>query len=114
MSSQRDFFVQLTENRSQQSLGRISTTDNRALGLFGLITALMAGLWAIDLAPSMHRSNLHTFEHARVITTLLILGIAFFTSGYSLLLTVQYDSPDVEQFYRKYYSQRDSAIGLNI
>ncbi len=38
MSSPNGFFVELTENRLQQSLARISTTDNRALGLLGLIT----------------------------------------------------------------------------
>ena len=109
MSTQDDFFVELTENRLQQSLARINTTDSRALGLLGLITVLMAGLWAVYLVPTLHHTASRTFEYDRVIVTLVILVISLFTAGYSLLLTVQYDSPDMAEFYRKYYSHKDAA-----
>ena len=109
MSAQNDFFVQLTENRLQQSLARISTTDNRALGLLGLITVLMGGLWAVYLAPTIHHAATRTFEHDRVIATIVILVISFFTAGYSLLLTVQYDNPDMAEFYREYYTSPDKS-----
>lgn len=109
MSSQPDFFVQLTENRLQQSLVRINTTDNRALGLLGLITVLMAGLWATDLAPTLHRMDSHTAQHGRIIVALVILVIALLAAGYSLLLTVQYDNPDMAEFYRKYYAVPDRS-----
>lgn len=77
----------------------------RSLGQL-LITVLMAGLWAVYLAPTLHHTAARSFEHDRVIATLVILVVALFTAGYSLLLTVQYDSPDMAEFYRRYYSQQ--------
>lgn len=109
LTPNNNFFVELTESRLQQSLIRISTTDNRALGLLGLIIVLMTGLWAVALSPTFHRSIPHTSHHVRVITTLAILIIALFTAGYSLLLTVQYDNPDMAEFYREYYANPDQS-----
>lgn len=69
----------------------------------------MTGLWAVALSPTFHRSIPHTFHHVRVITTLAILMIALFTAGYSLLLTVQYDNPDMAEFYREYYANPEQS-----
>ncbi|NMP21668.1 hypothetical protein [Sulfobacillus harzensis] len=110
MSSLQDFFVELTENRLQQSLARISITDNRALGLLGLVTVLMGGLWAVYLAPTLHHTALPgTMDHDRVIVALVVLTISLFAAGYSLLLTVQYDNPDMAEFYQKYYADNERA-----
>lgn len=106
MSAQNDFFVALTENRLQQSLARITTTDNRALGLLGLVAVLMAGLWAVYLAPYLHHTTLH---QGHIVITLVLLVISLFAAGYSLLLTVQYDSPDMAEFYREYYGDREKS-----
>lgn len=124
MSSPQDFFVELTENRLQQSLARISTTDNRALGLLGLVTVLMGGLWAVYLAPALHSPTSRLVDHGRIIAALGVLTVSLFAAGYSLLLTVQYDNPDMAEFYREYYADPDraypayfasaiQAIGLN-
>ncbi|NMP25182.1 hypothetical protein [Sulfobacillus harzensis] len=109
MSAPNDFFVQLTENRLQQSLARINMTDNRALGLLGLITVLMAGLWAVYFAPTLHHIGPHLSQHGRIIVALVILVIALFAAGYSLLFTVQYDNPDMAEFYREYYTMPDKS-----
>ncbi len=102
MSTQDDFFVELTENRLQQSLGRLNSTDNRALGLLGLVAVLLTGLWALNFRHGMDASG-----HPRSAIAAAFLVIALLTAGTSLLLTAQYDSPDMAILYEKYYAAKD-------
>lgn len=95
--SHQDLFVQLSENRLQQSLVRINTTDSRALGLLGLIAVLMTGLWAVYLTR-------HSAVTAHFHVALVLLFIAMIFSGWCLLLTAQFDNPNLAEFYQKYYA----------
>jgi Mg2+ and Co2+ transporter CorA len=97
MSSPNDFFVQLTENRLQQSLGRLNSTDNRALGLLGLVAVLLTGLWAVNFRHGMDVVS----NHPGSAIAAAFLVIALLTAGTSLLLTAQYDSPDMAILYEK-------------
>ena len=103
MSAQNDFFVELTENRLQQSLGRLNSTDNRALGLLGLVAVLLTGLWALNFRHDMDVIS----DHPRSAIAAAFLVIALLTAGTSLLLTAQYDSPDMAILYEKYYAAKD-------
>lgn len=82
---------------------------NHEVRIPGLITLLMAGLWAAYLAPALHPIGSHAAQHSRIIVALVILVIALLAAGYSLLLTVQYDNPDMAEFYRKYYAVPDRS-----
>ncbi len=102
-TSYQDFLVELTENRLQQSLARLNSTDNRALGLLGLVAVLLTGLWALNFRHGINvaRTNL------RDVIAIAFLVIALLAAGTSLLLTAQYDSPDMTALYEKYYAAKD-------
>lgn len=98
-----DFFVELTENRLQQSLARLNSADNRALGLLGFIAVLLTALWTINIG----RGSVLSGGHLRASLATGCLVLALITAGISLLLTAQYDSPNLETLYEKYFAETD-------
>lgn len=102
-TSQDDLFVQLSENRLQQSLARISATDNRALGVLGLVAVLMTGVWAVygNLPPHPQAAG---HPGWMIGVALGFLFLAMICAGVSLLFTAQFDNPDLGEFYEKYYA----------
>lgn len=109
VTTPNSFFVELTENRLQQSLARITSTDNRALGLLGFIAVLMTGLWAVYFSPTSPSSVVRSLAHDQMVCALIILFVSLTSAGYSLLLTAQYDNPDMTEFYREYYGAQEDA-----
>jgi hypothetical protein len=101
---QNDLFVQLSENRLQQSLARISATDNRALGVLGLVAVLMTGVWAVY--GNRHQQHVAAAHDSGLMIgfALGFLFLAMICAGMSLLFTAQFDNPDLGEFYEKYYA----------
>lgn len=116
------FFVALAERRLELSLNRLHAADNRALGLLGLVAVLMTGLWALHVGQP--RPGRLPVSQPRGMMAVILLGLALILAGSSLLMTAQYDSPDIRVLddrwgreftdaYPQYLASVVMAIDLN-
>ncbi len=96
-------FVQLSENRLQQSLNRLTAMDSRALGLLGLVAVLMTGLWAVFF--SRRPSSLMSPREIVVWVALGFLCVALVTAGWSLIMAAKFDNPNLAALYSRYYAK---------
>lgn len=104
--SQEDFFVSLSERRLNQSLERVKAANTRAVTLLSLLSILMSGVWALSLKVA---------GQPRLVEPQILLGFALLTAamllcGGSLLLSAEYDSPRLEQFYGQFFGAPSEAV----